>query len=423
MVQIEDVPRGSQAERIGLRPGDRIESVNGSRVRDVLDFHFQVEEEAYELGVLRGMERVCYQVIPEGPADLGLVLAGMKTRLCGNDCVFCFTYQNPEGMRPAIYVKDEDYRLSFLHGNFVTLSNLKEWEIRRIVEQRLSPLYVSIHSMNPETRQRMIRARRERDVRPVLAYLVENGIILHTQVVLVPGYNEGEDLERTVRELAAYHPRVASLAVVPLGTTNHREGLPELRRVTRELATEIVARIGIFQEEFRKRWGRRFVYLADEWYRLLDRPVPPETHYDGYPQLENGIGMTRHFLNRLGRLRRIFPDAGRRGVRRITLVTGELFRTTLETAVRGKLARSGEAVSIQVVGVPNRFFGRQVSVAGLLVGRDILESLRRVDLGDRVYLPPHTLNDDDLFLDDTSFADFRRELGVPVRLGFRDRHW
>ncbi|MCA9729035.1 MAG: DUF512 domain-containing protein [Candidatus Eisenbacteria bacterium] len=424
MVQVDTVQRGSLAERAGILPGDQIERVNGEKVRDVLDFHFRTAEDEIDLEVRRGSETLTVNVLPRGAGDLGVRLAPMKTRLCGNECVFCFIDQNPAGMRSTLYVKDEDYRLSFLHGNFVTLSNMKDWEIRRIVEQRLSPIYLSIHSMNRETRQRLIKSRIERDVRPILSYFAEHRITMHTQVVLVPGYNDGEDLRQTIRDLAAYYPRVESLAVVPLGMTDHRDGLERLDPVTPALAAATLRDAEEMQARFRAEWGCTWLYLADEWYRLLGRPVPPESHYDGFPQIENGIGMTRYFLNRLGRARRLFPEATKDGARKVTLVTGALFRPVLEAKIRAKLAATREPVEVQVVGVPNDFFGRSVTVAGLLVGRDILGALTAEgDLGDRVILPPATLNDDLKFLDDLSLHELESRLGVPVQVGFRDRRW
>jgi putative radical SAM enzyme (TIGR03279 family) len=434
MVQIETVEAGSPAASVGILPGDRIVTINGAPVRDVLDFHFLASDEDLSLELARGSERLLLSMPGEDSTRLGIALSPMKTRLCGNDCVFCFTYQNPEGIRPTLGVKDEDYRLSFLHGNFVTLSNLKEWEIRRIVEQRLSPIYISVHSMNRETRQRMIRARQERDIRPILDYFAGNGIAMHTQVVLVPGYNDGEDLRQTVRDLAAYFPHVQSLAVVPLGMTDHRRGLETLEPVTSELARATLADAERFQREFRRRFGLTWLYLADEWYRMLDRRVPPETHYDGYPQLENGIGMTRYFLNRLGRVKRLFPDlteparpassAGVAPATKVTLLTGALFQPILERNVRAKLVQTGERVQVQVVGVPNDFFGRKITVAGLLVGRDILRALESVpDVGAELYLPSPVCNDDDIFLDDTPLRAIQETVGVPVHVGFRDRQW
>ena len=245
---------------------------------------------------------------------------------------------------------------------------------------------------------------------------------MHAQVVLCPGYNDGDDLDETIRDLAAYHPAVQSLAIVPLGMTDHREGLVALDPVTPELARDLLERVEARQRDFRARWGIRFLYLADEWYRMLGRSVPPEPHYDGFPQLENGIGMTRVFLNRLARQRRVFPwRDGRK--RRVTVVTGSLFQPIIEPALTAKLTRTGEPVEVSVAGVENKFLGPSVTVAGLLAGRDILRVLRGRDLGDAVFIPPATLNDDDLFLDDLTLEGLRAEVGAPVHPGFRDRAW
>jgi putative radical SAM enzyme (TIGR03279 family) len=420
---VESVRDGSPAANAGLCAGDRVVRLNGLELRDLLDLHFHAAGESeLDLEIRRNGDSHRLRLERAEGDDLGVTFASDRVRTCGNECVFCFIDQNPAGLRPTLYVKDEDYRLSFLHGNFVTLTNMKEWEIRRVVEQRLSPIYLSVHSTNPATRRRLLRSRKERDITPILDYFRDHEIVMHTQIVLCPGINDGDDLRQTIIDLAAYHPAVQSLAVVPLGMTDHRDGLIALDPVTPELARRLIEEVEPRQRDFQARWGRRFVYLADEWYRLLGRPVPPETHYDGFPQLENGIGMTRNFLNRLGRQRQVFPwGDGRR--RRVTVVTGSLFQPILEPALQAKLARTGEPVEVSVAGVSNDFFGRRVTVAGLLSGRDILRALRGRDLGDAVFIPPATLNDDDLFLDDLTLADFRTEVGVPVHPGFRDRAW
>lgn len=422
-ILVESVCDGSPAQRAGLCAGDRVVRLNGLELRDVLDVHFHASGESeLHLEVRRNGGSLELLVERGEGEDLGLGFVSDRIRTCGNKCVFCFVDQNPAGLRPTLYVKDEDYRLSFLHGNFVTLTNMKEWEIRRVVEQRLSPIYISVHSTNPETRRRLLRSRKERDILPIIEYFRDHEIVMHTQVVLCPGINDGDDLEGTIRDLAAFHPAVQSLAIVPLGMTDHREGLRALDPVTSELAERLIEQVAGHQRDFQARWGIRFLYLADEWYRLLGRPVPSEPHYDGFPQLENGIGMTRVFLNRLARQRRVFPwRDGRK--RRVTVVTGALFRPILEPALSAKLARTGEPVEVAVAGAENRFFGGRVTVAGLLAGADILRVLRERDPGDAVFIPPSTLNDDDLFLDDLSLEGLRAEVGVPVHPGFRDRAW
>jgi putative radical SAM enzyme (TIGR03279 family) len=416
---IRSVRPESPAVDLGIRAGENLLSINGLKIRDLLDYHFQVADGDLQVVVeAKPGEPRTLEVSLDPGQDLGLELEAMKTRLCGNDCVFCFIDQLPQGMRKTLYVKDEDYRLSFLHGNFVTLTNMKQWELERMVEQRLSPLYISVHSTNPETRRRLLRPKVDKDILHLMDYLGDNGIVMHTQIVLCPGYNDGEDLEGTIRDLASRWPKIQSLAVVPLGMTDHRDGLVALPPVTRELAERTHAQVLAHQRRFRREKGVDFVYLADELYRMLGIEPPPAKRYDRYPQLENGIGMTRHFLSRLRRSRRLFADATRRGERRITLVTGELFEPILRTAIQEMLARTREDVEVEVVGCANEFFGRSVTVAGLLTGGDIARTLEGRALGHRVYVPPATLNDDGVFLDDTTLDELAARFGVAFQSGF-----
>ncbi|MBU1700477.1 MAG: DUF512 domain-containing protein, partial [Candidatus Eisenbacteria bacterium] len=295
-LKISSVIPGSPAESLGLKPGDRLLSINGEQVRDTLDFHFCVADEDLEIEYLHETSRrslSCY--LPAGE-DMGIEFEQEKIRTCGNDCLFCFVDQNPEGLRKTLYVKDEDYRLSFLHGNFITLTNLKDWEIERIIRQRLSPLYISVHSTDPDVRKRLLRPRQDRDILKLLGRLAEGNIRMHTQIVLCPGYNDGNDLLRTIDTLAEFYPAVESLAIVPLGMTDHREKTSSLDPVTPELAREIMMQARPTQRRFRRRNGITWLYLSDEFYRLVGRPVPPAVHYDDFPQLENGIGLTRNFF-------------------------------------------------------------------------------------------------------------------------------
>jgi putative radical SAM enzyme (TIGR03279 family) len=417
---IRHIEPDSPAAALGIRAGEDLVSINGNRIRDVLDYHFYVADGEIEIVIAPpsggAPKRLRAQLEPG--QDLGLSLDAMKTRLCGNECVFCFIDQVPKGMRQTLYVKDEDYRLSFLHGNFVTLTNMKDSEIERVITQRLSPLYVSVHSTNAETRQRLLRPRRDCDILAVIDRLIEGGITLHTQVVLCPGFNDGADLDATIDDLVGRWPGVQSLAVVPLGLTDHREGLlPVLDPFTVEDARRLLDQSVPRQKRYRREIGATFLYLADELYRLLGVDPPPVSQYDGYPQLENGIGMTRHFLTRLRRTRRLFPEAAKRGERRFTLVTGSLFEPILRPAFEEALARTKEAVEVQVIGCANRFFGSSVTVAGLLTGSDIASGIDGRDLGDRVYFPPATLNDDGIFLDDMRPEDLERRFAVPFQPG------
>jgi putative radical SAM enzyme (TIGR03279 family) len=252
----------------------------------------------------------------------------------------------------------------------------------------------------------------------LIDYLVDHSIELHTQIVLCPGYNDGKDLEKTIQDLAARWPGVMSLAIVPLGMTDHRDGLVRLSPITPAIAEQVVRQVVRYQRSLRKKTGCGFVYLADEFYRLLGIECPPADEYDGFPQLENGIGMTREFLERLRATRRLFGSMQKRGEQIATLVTGELFEPILREAIDATLARTREETVVRIVGCENRFFGRSVTVAGLLSGGDIARELEGRDLGDRVYVPPATLNDDRLFLDDMTLDDLVRRFGVPFEASF-----
>jgi putative radical SAM enzyme (TIGR03279 family) len=317
-------------------------------------------------------------------------------------------------MRQTVYVKDEDYRLSFLHGNFVTLTNMKRWELERIAEQRLSPIYVSVHSTDPEIRIRLLRPRVDADVLEQIDFLSGNGIVMHTQVVLCPGYNDDDDLDRTISELSARWPLVRSLAVVPVGLTEHRSDLAELRPVTAEDARFLLDRLERYQMGFREELGVSFVYAGDELYHLVGILPPEEDHYDGFPQIENGVGITRQFLDRME-----CQDSALFGTHRaVTLATGEMFAPTLRAAMEDWRRRTGVDIRVDVVGCANRFFGRSVTVAGLLTASDIARALTGRDLGERVYIPSETLNEDALFLDDKTVGGLAEVLDVPVEAGF-----
>ncbi|HSB43008.1 MAG TPA: DUF512 domain-containing protein [Methylomirabilota bacterium] len=407
------------AARAGLRPGDRILAINDAPLRDVIDFHFHAGDERLELRVLRqGRARTARMV--RGGVGLGLELEAPRPAeisTCANKCVFCFIHQLPRGMRKSLYVKDDDFRLSFLHGNYVTLTDLEEAELARIEAQRLSPLYVSVHATDPELRHALLGGPRvRRELLPVMERLAKAGIAMHAQIVLCPGWNDGLHLERTVRELAALHPAVPTVAVVPVGLTRHRERLPALRAVTAAEAGALVRTIEGWQRGFRDRLGTRFVWAADELYLQAGAPLPPAPAYEGFPVAEDGIGLVRRFEDAWAR------GLGRRSrgptqPRHVTVVTGEMFAPRMG-ALLARLAVPGLTVS--PVPVANELFGRGIGVAGLLAGRDIqiqLEQRRAAGqaLGDEVLVPAVALRDGaGVFLDDLTPADVAAALGTPV---------
>jgi putative radical SAM enzyme (TIGR03279 family) len=413
-VTVAAVAPRSPAAAAGLAPGDRIVAVNGQPLRDAIDFQFHAGDERLELTVEReGVPRTT-RLRRRGSA-LGLELAPPRPgdiATCANKCVFCFIHQLPKGMRRSLYVKDDDFRLSFLHGNYITLSDLDEASFERIIEQRLSPLYISVHATDPELRHALLgRPRHSAEILPRLERLSKAGIRMHAQIVLCPDLNDGAHLARTVHELAPLHPQVATTAIVPVGLTRHRERLPALRSLTPDEARALVATA----EEWQRRWlaelGSRFVFLADEIYLLGGLPLPAAAAYEGFPIAEDGIGLVRRFEDGFHRSvarrkRRARPEA-------VTVVTGELFAPRL----RGLLVHAGyDPGTIRVAAVPNDFFGPAIGVAGLLTGRDIQRHLaRQPELGRRVLVPAVAVRDaDGIFLDDLTPADLARDLGVPV---------
>ena len=414
-VVVASVRAGTDAASAGLRAGDRVLAVNGEALRDAIDFQFHGGDDVLRLDVERdGLRRPL--TVVRSRADLGVELVPPRPgdiATCANKCVFCFIHQLPRGMRKSLYVKDDDYRLSFLHGNYITLTDLAEPDFERIVEQRLSPLYVSVHATDPALRHRLLGSpRRSAEILPRLERLAKARIRVHAQVVLCPDLNDGPHLARTVRELSALHPHVATTAIVPVGLTRHRQRLPELRTLTAAEAAALVDTVGEWQHGFLSTLGSRFVFLADEVYLLAGRPLPGAVAYEGFAIAEDGIGLVRRFEDGW---RRSVARRGRRGIRRdTTLVTGEMFGPRLECLV----AELEDARRARVVAVPNDFFGRGIGVAGLLTGADIQAHLAaRGDLGEVVLVPAVTVRDGDgVFLDDVTPADLARDLGLPVKV-------
>jgi len=399
----------SPADRAGVRAGDRLRSINRRPLRDIIDYQYLSADAALDLRLERGAARFPLHIEKDPAEPVGLRFAtelfdGVRT--CGNRCAFCFVHQLPKGLRRSLYLLDDDYRLSFLHGNFVTLTNLSEGDLRRIVGQRLSPLYVSVHATDPSVRARLMRCRGDAAILPLLRRLARAGISIHAQVVLCPGLNDGDVLERTVADLAALHPGVASLAIVPVGLTRHRERLPCLQPVTRAMARELLARIAAWQGRFLAQLGSRFVFAADELHLMAGTPVPPARAYEGFPQQENGVGLVRRFLDQVQRVR-LPPDV--RG-RSATIATGVLAAPIVQR-LADRMADAG--VRVQVAPVRNRLLGESVTVAGLLAGRDVIRQLRRRWLGQVVIVPAAALRED-AFLDDVTLGDLRAALSVPV---------
>lgn len=409
------VAPGSIAEELGVAAGDRICAVDGRPLADVIDYRFALAGEHLEILVRRqDGEEWLLEIDKDYDEDLGLTFAEPFGRLrrCANRCIFCFLDQMPPGLRPSLYVNDDDYRLSFWEGNFTTLTNAGPRDLARIAAQRLSPLYVSVHATDPALRRRMLGHPRAGKILDQLAFLKRHGIALHTQIVLCPGINDGPALEQTVRDLGTLAPAVQSIAIVPVGLTRFREGLFPLRRFTSEEALGIIASVERRQKEFEHRYGTPLVFAADEFYLLAGKPVPAPAVYGDFPQLENGIGLVRCFLNEAGEA--LAARLRLQGYSSAVAVTGTLaFDLIHDFAYR---LREAGGPRLTVIPVENTFFGPGVTVAGLLTARDVVHALDGLSRREPVILPAAMFNETGLTLDDRTAADIAEDLGVPVHL-------
>jgi len=420
MLAILAVEPGSIAAELGLHPGDRLLTLNGEPVRDLLDYHLLSQAEDLLLEIERA-DGALWEIELDKDADepLGIHLPHPEPEQCGNNCLFCFVHQLPAGMRHSLYVKDEDYRFSYLYGAYVTLTNLREDSLERILKQRLSPLYVSVHATDDQLRARLL-GRRGPPILDLLRQLVDGGITIHAQVVICPGINDGAELERTFRDLLALaavdvpaslpRPGISSLAIVPVGLTGYRQRLPQLRPVSASEAQALVRWVQSRQEECLAQLGTRFVYAADELYLSANIDVPSLGEYEGAPQLENGVGMVASFRSQAAE---VLAQAGPLRLQPLSVITGMAAAGEVRSFCKS-LAATTE-VPIEVIAVPNRFFGGAVNVTGLLTGRDIITACSGIPLGGIVLLPDVLLREGtEMLLDDLTLADLERELDVTM---------
>lgn len=413
-VLIEEVTRGSRAERQGFRHGDRILSINGHPTEDHLDCRFHAAMGDMDIAIGRGGERFSFS-IPEGPQPLdGLRLEEIHPHTCGNKCIFCFVDQLPRGVRPSLLVKDEDYRLSFLHGNYITLTTIQDREIDRIVEQRLSPLYISIHATDEDVREKLLGRPMKRPLLRTLERLLDGGIELWGQIVLCPGLNDDSVLEETIEVLSGYHPRFRGIAVVPLGLSAHRTPDPRLKEITPAIAERTIEYLERRRADLMERIGTRFVFAADEFYLKVNLPLPPSGDYEDFEMLEDGIGMARDFIDRFNE-----ESDSHEGVplsmRDSVLVTGRLFEPVLAPLLDQLEKRHG--LRLPLVGVRNRFLGESISVAGLLGGADIVHAIRNVATDAKIVIPGNTISRaNGLLIDDYTPERIARESGAKTVL-------
>jgi len=408
---VDRVMPGSIAEELEIEPGDRLLSVNAHPLRDVIDYNYFGSDDLLILELQKADGELWeLEVEREEGESLGITFQAPAPARCGNNCVFCFVHQLPKGLRSPLYVKDEDYRLSFLYGNYVTLANIGRKDLERIKAQRLSPLYISVHATEPVLRESLLGKSGILPILEVMEELAQARITMHTQIVLCPGLNDGEAFAQTVEDLALMHPWVSSLAVVPVGLTSHRRKLPALAPLTQDFAASFVGQWGAKAQELAGRLGEPFLFLADEFYIKGQIPFPALETYGDLPQLENGVGMIPLFLSEA---EQVLKEAERLGEARITVVTGESPYRYLAEFLEHLSQVTG--ASIIPLAVKNRLFGDTVTVTGLVCGRDIIAALHGVELGDLVLVPDVMLKEGEgVFLDDLTLEDLERELGTSV---------
>ncbi len=435
--RIVRVNEDSPAALAGIREGDRLISLNGMPVEDVFDYHYIAEDTEVSLTVLRDDREITFPIEKGEDEDLGLVFAESLMddyKSCYNQCIFCFIDQNPKGMRDTIYFKDDDSRLSFLQGNYITMTNMKEADIDRIIKYKLAPINISVHTTNPELRKSMLHNRFAGEILSHIRKLYEAEIPMNGQIVLCKGVNDGEELYRTIRDLIEFAPVMESLSVVPVGLTRYRDGLCQLNPFTKEDAEEVIEMIEGFQQEAYQKCGTHFVHASDEWYIQAGREVPTEDNYDGYLQIENGVGMVRLLFEEFrmavddveaaasGRgIRRLRMSKEERKLtqlikknpnRRVSTITGLLAYQSSDF-IKQELKRIRPDIDFQVFPIRNDFFGPQITVTGLLTGQDIASQLKGKDLGDALLIPQSCLKaDEDIFLDDMSLTELENALQV-----------
>ncbi len=405
---------GSIAEEMGIEPGDCLLSVDGQEIEDVFDYRYYIEEEQILLLIEKpGGEQWELEIEKEADEDPGMEFEqGLmdEYRSCRNKCIFCFIDQMPPGMRDTLYFKDDDSRLSFLQGNYVTLTNMTDHDIRRIIKYHLEPINISFQTTNPELRCRMLHNRFAGDALKKADMLYEAGIEMNGQIVLCKGFNDGAELERSIRDLSGYLPFLRSVSIVPVGLTRFREGLEPLEPFTKEEARQVLHTVRKWQQRLYPKYGLHFIHASDEWYILAEEELPQEEEYDGYLQLENGVGMLRLLLDEFAEA--LDAETGDRVHRKISIATGYLACPFLQRMAEN-LKEKFPHTEICIYPVKNEFFGEQITVSGLITGQDLMKQLRGKLLGERLLLPCSMLRaEEDVFLDDFTVSDVENALQV-----------
>jgi putative radical SAM enzyme (TIGR03279 family) len=415
-MKINHIERDSIAESIGLKKGDQLYSIDGSRVKDVIDYRFKVADENIVIKVKKGEELIEYEIEKDIDDNLGIGFDDFNIRACANDCVFCFADQNPPGMREGLYFRDGDFRMSFLYGHFITMTNMGWKQLKRVVEQQLSPLYVSVHVTDPDKRLEMFLYGKDDFLMKKFEYLTENGIELHAQVVLCPGWNDGKFLEKTIEDIYSFYPSALSMSIVPVGLTKHREGLPNLPQVTKEYAKKFIPIGQKLSKKYRQKNGSNFVFLSDEWFLKVGNEVPDLDYYAGHDLIENGVGQVAHFMDNWNKEINNY-DSFKDISKKVTICTGTLVANYFQENFL-PLFESFSNLDIQLKPIVNSFFGEDdVTVSGLLTGHDIISQLQGEELGDLVLLSNRILNEDNtVTLDDMNLEKISNSLNIPVKV-------
>ena len=415
---VSDIVPGSIAEELGIRPGDKLLAIDGHEIEDIFDYQFYVEDEEIVLLIEKpDGEQWELEIEKEADEDLGIEFGqGLmdEYRSCYNKCIFCFIDQMPKGMRDTLYFKDDDSRLSFLQGNYVTLTNMSSHDIERIIRYRLEPINISFQTTNPELRCRMLHNRFAGEALKKVDMLYQGGIEMNGQIVLCKGVNDGDELERSIRDLTSYLPLLKSVSVVPVGLTKFRSGLYPLDPFTKEDAREVLDVIHRWQEKIYQEYGIHFIHAGDEWYLLAEEDVPKEERYDGYLQLENGVGMLRLLFNEFAEGFEALTGDDRQD--ELSIATGKLAYPYL-CKMAEKITEKFPGVRIHVYCIRNDFFGERITVSGLITGQDLMAQLKERELGRRLLIPCNMLKtDEDVFLDDFTVEQVSDALQVPLHI-------
>ncbi len=414
---IQKVKKGSIAEELNIEPGDTLLTINGNKVKDIIDYKYLITDDYVEVEIEKKNGEVwAFEIEKEFDEDLGIEFTNPlidKAKSCRNKCMFCFIDQLPKNMRRTLYFKDDDSRLSFLQGNFITLTNMSDDDIDRIIKYRLSPINISVHTTNPELRIKMLNNKNAGKIYNILKRFKDAGIRVNCQIVLVPNVNDGEELDRTLMDLSSLYPSVGSVAVVPVGLTRYRENLPKIEPFNEKTSKEVLLFLLNKQKIFMEKMKTRFVFPSDEFYVMADYPIPEYDEYEGFPQIENGVGLIRNFEHEIDEeLKKIDEDIIVN--KNYFIVTGTLAEKFMNR-IKDKIMNKFKGLNLKVIPIVNNFFGNLITVSGLVTGQDLLAQLKNYDDVDGVLIPKSMLREGtDVFLDDLTVRDIQKQLGIEI---------